>query len=474
MLVMKKYKWQIVYGLMFLLSIAISIMYAIGNGFPLLFSDTGTYIYTGMRWILPNDRPAMYGMLIWLFSFRFSLWLVVIAQAAVINYLIFLFIKNVTGNTRLTFFLLPVMILFLSSLTQFSFFVTFLTPDIFSAVAIFGSLLIVAFPEMQKGHRIAVFIITVIAVLTHYSNFVNILSILLGLSILFLILRKKQWIKVRKKVLLIMLMLVVVSYASNYTTNRLYGSKDKVSKASFGHPFATMLESGLVHEYLREHCSDSSFFFCKYIDRLPFSHGTFLWDFENSPLYFDCDSARNCLLEKNEEMGKILMGMMKDPCYLQRMLLFSAERTNNQLFHFDLISVPGYREEFPVRWMVRKYFPADMPDFVNSGQFNCGFNIGMHNRTIRWFIYTCLFLLIVFFSIPVFYRRITWSVKLFFWLFLVAMLSNAFVCSVLSSGTSRYQGRIVWMIPLIAMVILVSLVADYYRRKKQAGPGKRI
>ncbi|NTV83243.1 MAG: hypothetical protein HGA23_02950, partial [Bacteroidales bacterium] len=43
------------------------------NGYPLVYSDTGTYIASGLQEFVPNDRPMIYGLFIKLFSFNYSL-----------------------------------------------------------------------------------------------------------------------------------------------------------------------------------------------------------------------------------------------------------------------------------------------------------------------------------------------------------------------------------------------------------------
>ena len=69
------------------------------NGFPIVYSDTSTYIASGLEFETPFDRPITYGLFIALFSLHgSSLWLVVFAQAIILAYLIFLLVSLVTGK----------------------------------------------------------------------------------------------------------------------------------------------------------------------------------------------------------------------------------------------------------------------------------------------------------------------------------------------------------------------------------------
>ena len=66
----------------FVLTGLIIVYPAFMNMYPLVYSDTGTYILSSRELVAPVDRPLMYGLLIRLFSWQVSLWPVVIFQGA--------------------------------------------------------------------------------------------------------------------------------------------------------------------------------------------------------------------------------------------------------------------------------------------------------------------------------------------------------------------------------------------------------
>lgn len=462
---MVKYKWLVIYVLIAVVSVIILLTHALNNGFPLLYSDTGSYILSGMEHSVPSDRPLMYGVLIWATGMGVSLWQVAVFQALLVGYMIWLLLKCTFGTTRSSFLILPLVLLLLTVITGVSFYVSFLIPDIFAAVSIFGILLMISFPDMKKPHRIALFFATVIPALTHYSNLINILSVALAFLVLIIFFRRKTFVANRIKSFYFVLFTVIVVFVLNSLLPKLFDESKRPVKSNFAHPFATLLESGLVHEFLRENCDDSSYSFCKNINELPRNHGYFLWNM-NSPLYKDCGSIKNCRAVKEEEMGRIIRAMLCDPCYLQGISCFALERTRHQLFHIDVISLQEYNEEYPLRLAIRKYFPGDMNAFLTSCQSNNGYGVGAYNNFMRMVIYMSFILILISFFIPVFSKRIHQNIKVFFWLFLVAMTSNAFVCSVLSSGNSRYQGRIIWIIPAVCLVIIIQLILQLYRERK--------
>ena len=65
--------------------------FALYNGYPIVYSDTSTYIESGFSLQPPADRPITYGLFIRVFSLNgFSLWTVALMQSLIISFLILL------------------------------------------------------------------------------------------------------------------------------------------------------------------------------------------------------------------------------------------------------------------------------------------------------------------------------------------------------------------------------------------------
>src|SRR5258708_16473557 len=64
------------------------LMPAIVNGYPFIFGDTGTYLFSAMRLQVPHDRPVFYSIFSALLHWRLSPWPIVIAQSALVAILI--------------------------------------------------------------------------------------------------------------------------------------------------------------------------------------------------------------------------------------------------------------------------------------------------------------------------------------------------------------------------------------------------
>src|SRR5665648_926505 len=71
-------------------SILALLLPALQNGFPLFYSDSATYIISGFDKFVPISRPMLYCFMVRHISLSFSLWLVLVFQAAITVGLIWL------------------------------------------------------------------------------------------------------------------------------------------------------------------------------------------------------------------------------------------------------------------------------------------------------------------------------------------------------------------------------------------------
>src|SRR5690606_34892748 len=120
---------------LYVLPCALILMYAgFYNGYPLVTSDTGTYLNSGFNLTVPDDRPITYGLFIRFVSMGFSLWLPIFLQNALVSFVIVEFIRFSGAEIKKHFYI-PIF-LFLSYLSGISWFSSQIMPDIFSAVSI--------------------------------------------------------------------------------------------------------------------------------------------------------------------------------------------------------------------------------------------------------------------------------------------------------------------------------------------------
>src|SRR5579863_5966619 len=63
---------------------------ALANGYPLVFSDTGTFLQQLLVPLMNWDKPWIYGPVIVLLSLKLTLWLPILAQGACVSWVLWL------------------------------------------------------------------------------------------------------------------------------------------------------------------------------------------------------------------------------------------------------------------------------------------------------------------------------------------------------------------------------------------------
>ena len=83
-----------------LLGSLIAVSAGVYNGFPLVTSDSGTYINSAINYTVPADRPIVYGLFIRVTSLNFSLWLVIFFQGLLLTWLLLRYVSAFAPRVR--------------------------------------------------------------------------------------------------------------------------------------------------------------------------------------------------------------------------------------------------------------------------------------------------------------------------------------------------------------------------------------
>jgi hypothetical protein len=248
-------------------------MDAFYNGYPIVYSDTSTYIASGFELETPFDRPITYGLFLRATSLNgISLWLVIFAQAFLLSSLLLLAMRRFTDHKHyLKLGLLG--ILFLSLFTGVSWTVSQLMPDIFTAI---GFLLIILIAAGRYNRSVTIILYSLFFV-TSAMHISHVLLFTLILSIIFVLRRfliPTEVYSFSKSRLIILLLLTIGSIGT---------MSSAISKSKHVFFMGAMVEHGIAKQYLDEHCTDGNYKLCMYKDSLPQRAYEFVWD-ERSPL----------------------------------------------------------------------------------------------------------------------------------------------------------------------------------------------
>ena len=152
------------------------------NGYPLVYSDTGTYIYSGFNFFIPNDRPIFYGLFVRVISMKWSLWFVIITQNLMSSVIILELLRKVVLDKKI-FSYSYISVLFLITVTTgFGWYTNQIMPDFATPLLIILTYLIIKFDEPINFKFISFAVLLIFFTLIHFSH----LLIISFLSVFFL------------------------------------------------------------------------------------------------------------------------------------------------------------------------------------------------------------------------------------------------------------------------------------------------
>ena len=128
-----------------MLSAAVLLWPALWNGYPLVFSDTGTYLSQAIEHYLGWDRPVFYSLFLFPLHMTVTTWPAIAAQALLVTHTLHLVRRALLPEVS-AWWLLPG-VGCLAIATALPWFASQLMPDVFTAILVLVLALLVLVPE---------------------------------------------------------------------------------------------------------------------------------------------------------------------------------------------------------------------------------------------------------------------------------------------------------------------------------------
>jgi hypothetical protein len=440
--------------LYFLFTALIIIAPAIYCRYPLVFSDSGTYLSSSFSLTPPVDRPIGYGLFIWtirLITFQNSLWYVVFFQGLLSSYLIYkvlsILFPDSGGKNYYRHFVIVMCLMLLSSLGWYA---SQLMPDIFCSVLI---LTIFIFMQNEvKGIKLFFFALLLFCFnITHFSHLLIFLIIIFILLAYGIVKYQKNITRDFLKRIMYLILIWILSVQGIMLCNYYRGNYGYVLNPSSNVYFTGKLcETGILKEYLDDNCSKINLPLCAYKDSLPKSENDFVWD-SKSPF-----TKLNSWTEGNKEYAPIVKGVLTSPKYLS---LFAWESIKGMIIQFFQIDNGSGLHPYGKKWNIYNIIKNGLDteqfnEYINDEQNSGELNFGLFNK----FNYLVLgaSALILFFSINE--NLIGKNVRVFVNMVIIGVVVNAFVTGSLSCPDSRYQARVTWLLVFAALCCLIEVL----------------
>jgi hypothetical protein len=423
------------------------------NGYPLLFSDSGGFLHQTLGPLMLWDKPYFYGPFLHAFHWRISLWGPVVAQGLILSHLLWLTQRVLRGDVTPLWHIGLCAFAALATAAPFS--AALLMPDIFAPIVVLGLFLLgfsaAALTRFERAYLVALVALGIAAHLAH-------LPLALGLCAVALMLRLWRY----PARLLAMALPVVVAVMALLATNAI--GHGRVALSPYGSVFllARLQEDGPATALIKARCPDSGWYLCAFTDQLPMPANDFLWAPE-SPVNRDAAGKPRFLggMLLAPEAGQIVAETLRaDPLGVARAML------GNALLQLGSFGIGDTLDEAHFAVAIR---PRIEQGF--STRELAAFDDARQARGLLKDALTPLnpfHLLVVVLALPM----LAWAawrgqaMILAFALFLVAaVLGNALICGGLSAPHPRYGARIMWLLPVAALLCSLSITMQQGRKR---------
>ncbi|MFI5097373.1 MAG: hypothetical protein ACHQT6_05305 [Candidatus Acidiferrales bacterium] len=422
------------------------------NGYPIIFSDTASYLLTGLTFIAfwPFRSPG-YSIFTKLASLGISAWLVIGAQAIILVYVLDKTCEYLLGNERrYREIILLASVSVLAALTSLPWLVSQLMPDVFAGIVFLTSYLLAFNDPMPSRSRLSLAAILMISTGVHTSLLPIAALFVTLLIIIKLVARLRSAAILRRAVLASLIVPLVAAGLSTATLNYRMHLGFKFSPSGQIFMLSRLFADGLAADFLRENCPKQPLIACGYLSQLPRTQTEFL--FENHPLLWP-------MIEHPDEMDEIVQGTLAN--HKLRFLISSIRETFLQFTAFRTgDEVRSYHAKEWNRAVAAQVFPGDFQAFLNSKEIR-GRLLPLANAAAA--IDTVAFWLSVVLCLAFSWGKTMGRLNRFFFAAMAFLLINAAVCATFSGVFDRYQSRVAWLAALCATTYVCSWVKNRHR-----------
>ncbi len=441
-------KNRIILSLALLFSTVLLLTVALYNGYPLINSDTGSYVKYAFDFQVPQDRSPFYGVFTGFSSLWLSLWGTVIVQAALLVFLLYRYSRLFRQSHNPTPLGLLLMFLAIAVGTHVTWVVSFVMPDVFAAILLLATLLYFFDKHSGIAYRLVYLFIVFISISVHNSHYLIYLLFTMILCLVYLL--RKQKDNLRKG--FVLLSITVANWLILCTLNYVKGFGFTLSSGSHVFVSAKLVETGIMKKYLDDSCGVKPLKLCQYKDELPNTLSEYLWE-DYSPLYktggWQGSKAENMIIARD---------VFTSPVYLPIYISKSIINSGRQLIELQLPETitPMNEQSSPYNF-ISNHLPGELPLYKNARQFNAMLFTGQSvNLYILVFLLSSCWVAMVFRKLP--QKKM---IKVIYCFLLLFMVLNAMITATLSEVAGRFHYRVFWMLPATNIIVLV----NYYWRK---------
>jgi hypothetical protein len=422
------------------------------NGFPLVYSDTGTYIFSGHEMTLPIDRPILYGLFIKFSSLGISLWLTIFIQAFLLSNVLYLLVNSLFENNQFKVFM--TLILVLSFLTSMSWYSSQLMPDIFSALCVLVLYLLLISKGESIWYQGWLVLLFVFSVNVHYSNLLIMIGVASMIGVWYWKKRKtEQRLKINFKLVgLAFVITIITPFIINYSVAKTFRN----NQGSHVFLMGRMLDNGVLKSFLDDNCPQKNYVLCSCKEDLPENSRELLWS-PDSPIH-----KLGGWTAIESEFNALLTDLFLSPKHATLFAITSFTATFSQLLQNEvgsgLISEWYASPDSPPHYAIATHYSRELKQYEQSRQNKNLWGQGLDFLTVNFWnsilLFCSLFVLVLFFSSKRLWNILSEKSKLLMYVILGGTVFNALITGSLANTYDRLQSRVSWLLIVLVWIFI--------------------
>ena len=393
-------------------------------------------------------RSIYYGALLYIGDALGYLWPTIVVQATAVLLSLGLTLYHIGSFSWRSLALVGVG---LAALSPLPFFVSELSPDLFAGVAILAMANFIAFGEQMRRAAWCVWLMLLSAALSFHTSHALIAVAMLCFALTVGLLQKKP---VRNSAITALVLALALAAGADFAF--MQGVKRVLGVMPTRPPFlmARLIADGPGAAYLRANCPRAGFTVCSFVDRLQVGDSdAFLWSTDPSRgVFVNVDAATRQALS-DEQLRFALATLAFDP------IGEIKAAAKNVLHQLGMIGLTHFTYVGDTRFY-RARVPSPYIETMERTKAWSG-NLPVTSLPAAALVVASM----IFILASATFRRnqISSGVSLFTIAVILGVLFNAAVCGAISEPYNRYQARVIWLIPLAALLLA-------YRRSAKDEP----
>jgi hypothetical protein len=348
-----------------------------------------------------------------------------------------------TRRTALAFLILDALV---SLTTGLAWYVCFVMPDILGPVLYLSIYLLVVAPDtLSRRERWGVATIAAWAIGSHSTHVLLAAFVCVFLALLCLL----RWPPLHARGRAIggvAAIILLVAAAQMALHGYLYGSPT-LNGNRMPYLTARIVADGPGRWYLQQHCATLPWAICTRVADLPDNDDDFLWT--DGGVWAAATPAQQQQMLQ-QEVPLVLATIRAYPGAQLRVSLANFRQELNNFGLWDFTANPWMQSE------LNKVMPGALPRYLRTRQAQTRLPTDLLTTVQQWVVLASTLAIAVL--VPLLWRWRRWRMLGLVAVVVPTVIANAFITSVLSEVDSRYQARVIWLIPLVAGLIVLDLL----------------